>query len=175
MLYSKENLAQAIFRPSHPLQPNTKYFLKYENQTEQKTIDIKNVTKQVINGKNCIGLQTLLLMFPNHLQALQHSMSKVTEFGCGPAVFAIFDINSTLNQQTWYKTELLDVSTNTISTFYIQSNKNKLSVGHYMCFGAFSFNRKGTMYKVRFTPINSDRKTATTTDWISFKNPFFEN
>lgn len=174
ILYSQMNLAQAIFIPSKTLQPNTKYFLKYENQTAKETRDIQFrfngdnkplywITSSEEHGKT----------FSTPVSAT-YKDSHVEHFGCGPAVSAIFDLKSDPSKKTWYRTELLDVSTNTTSVYYIQSYNNKISVGHNMCSGAFSFNRKG-MYKVRFTPINSDGKAATATNWITFKSPFSVN
>lgn len=171
ILYSSMNLAQAIFLPSKTLQPNTKYFLKYENQTDKETRDMQYrfhgdrkplywITSTEEYGKT----------FSTPVSA-SYKDSHVEYYGCGPEAHAIFDLKNDPSKKTWYKTELLDVATNTISVYYIRSYNNKISVGHNMCSGAFSFNGKG-MYKVRFTPINSDGKEATTTDWITFKSPF---
>lgn len=174
ILFSQMNLAQAIFIPSKTLQSNTKYFLKYENQTEKETSDMlsrfhrekRPIYWTTTTEKNNQSFSTVV--------SATYKSSFVEQYGCGPAVYAVFDVKNDPSKQTWYKTELLDLTTNTKKTYYIRSNKNKLSVGHGMCSGAFSFNQKGT-YKVRFTPINSDGKAATTTDWISFKSPFSEN
>ncbi len=175
VLYSKKNLAQAIFKPSRALLSNTKYFLKYENQTEQETIDIKKRYQTNHKRKKLYWItnSTATISELSSNSTITHTKSVVTPFGCGPAVFAIFDISTKQQQETWHRTELLDVSTNTKSVYYIQPYNNKISVGHNMCSGAFSFNRKG-IYKVRFRPINSDGKASTATDWITFKSPFQE-
>ncbi|WP_298422901.1 hypothetical protein [uncultured Kordia sp.] len=174
ILYSQMNLAQAIFMPSKTLRSNTKYFLKYENQTDKETKDMQSrfygdkkplywITSTEEYGKT----------FSTPVSAT-YKTSRVEYYGCGPEANAIFDVKNDPSKKTWYRTELLDVSTNTTSVYYIQSYNNKISVGHDMCSGAFSFNRKG-MYKVRFTPINSDGKAARATNWITFKSPFAGN
>lgn len=171
ILYSQMNLAQAIFIPSKTLEPNTKYFLEYENQTAQETRDIQFrfygdkkplywITSTEEYGKT----------FSTPVSAT-YKDSHVEYYGCGPEAHATFDLKNDPSKKTWYRTELLDVSTNITSVYYIQSYNNKISVGHGMCSGAFSFSGKG-MYKVRFTPVNSDGKAATATNWITFKSPF---
>ncbi|WP_160129050.1 hypothetical protein [Kordia antarctica] len=174
ILYSSFSLAQAIFIPSKTLQPNTKYSLKYENQTDSETIELQH---RFYGGKKPLYWITTNQKYSTKLRTsitTTYKESIVEQYGCGPAVYAVFDVKNDPNKQAWYKTELLDVSTNTTKVYYIKSNNNKLSVGHGMCSGAFSFSRKGD-YKVRFTPVNSDGKTSKATDWIPFKSPFMES
>lgn len=171
ILYSQMHLAQAIFKPSKTLQPNTKYTIKYEEQTQNETSAML-----VRNGKER-KQKSWMTTTVKHSKPFSTTVSAtyntsiVDYYGCGPAPFAIFDVKNDPSKQTWYKAELLELATNTTYTYYIRSNESKLRVGHGMCSGAFSFARKGT-YKVRFTPVNSDGKLAKTTNWIAFKSPY---
>jgi len=171
ILCSSFSLAQAIFIPSETLKPNTKYFLKYENQTAKETAAMKSRGRNIEKSLYWITnseIENATLTTP---VTATYKESIVKHYGCGPAVFAVFELKNDQNKSTWHKTELLDVSMNITKVYYIKSNNSRLSVGHGMCSGAFSFSRKGN-YKVRFTPVNSNGKTAKTTAWISFKSPF---
>ncbi|WP_298520527.1 hypothetical protein [uncultured Kordia sp.] len=93
VLYSKKNLAQAIFKPTRPLQPKTTYFLKYENQTEQETIDIKKRHQTSHKRKKLYWITnaTADVIESSSNLKITYTKSRVTEFGCGPLAFAILE------------------------------------------------------------------------------------
>jgi hypothetical protein len=68
------------------------------------------------------------------------------------------------------KTEVVEIATNTRTSFYLMSYENKLDVGHGMCSGAFTYKNSGK-YKVRFLPMNIDGKELQPSDWTTFESP----
>ena len=169
-------LTQAIFFPTSELKPNTKYFLKYSDQTENEGNEMKQYNRQKevrekvywkTTDKKEVG--TL-----NSNLNVKFEKTEVTHYGCGPSANAIFDVKNKSESETWYKTEVVDLSTSNKKVFYIREWNDKLNVGHGMCSGAFTYENNGK-YKVRFTPMNTDGKSLKTTQWITFESPFMND
>lgn len=173
ILQGQMNLTQAIFKPSIELKPNTIYYLKYSNQTERETSEMEQWNPEKKEREKVYWKTSSKKFFKPLSQDLNITFEKteVIYYGCGPAANAIFAVKNKSNSEIWYKTEVVDLSTNKKTTFYIKEWKEKLNVGHGMCSGAFTFSRKGE-YKVRFTPMNIDGKSLKTTDWKTFESPF---
>jgi hypothetical protein len=173
ILTGQKQLTQAIFCPTSELKPNTKYFLKYSDQTEnegkemiqynREKKDRKEVYWQTTDKK---ALETL-----NSNLNIEFEKTEVIHYGCGPSANAIFNVKNKSESEIWYKTEVVDLNTNTKKVFYIKEWNGKLNVGHGMCSGAFTYSNKGK-YKVRFTAMNTDGSSLKTTDWETFKSPF---
>ncbi len=100
--------------------------------------------------------------------------TEVVHYGCGPAANAIFKIKNKSESEIWYTSEVVEIETNKKTIYYIKEWNGKLNVGHGMCSGVFTFNRKGK-YKVRFTPMNTDGKSLKTIDWKTFESPFMND
>lgn len=141
------SLTQAIFKPSKELKPNTIYFLKYSDQTE-------NAVREMVQ-------------FNRERKETEKVYWKTTDKK------SMVDLNSNLNFE-FEKTEVVEIETNKKTIYYIKEWNGKLNVGHGMCSGAFTFNRKGK-YKVRFTPMNTDGKSLKTIDWKTFESPFMND
>ena len=107
----------------------------------------------------------------NSNQFLKFKKTQVIHYGYKPSANAKFNIKNNSNSEIGYKTEDIDIETNNNSEFYIKESNGKLKVGHEMCSGAFIFKAKGK-YKVRFTPMNIDRKKLKTSDWQTYESPF---
>jgi len=166
-------LTQAIFYPTSELKPNTKYFLKYPDETEN---EIKQMT--IYNNEDKerekVYWKTTDKKMLDHLSpnlTLEFEKTDVIHYGCGPEANAIFKIKNNVASEIWYKTEVIEKETHKKTVFYIKECYGKLLVGHDMCAGAFTFKRKGE-YKVRFTPMNIDGIPLKTTDWTTFQSPF---
>ena len=154
----QKSLTQAIFKPAKELKPNTTYFLKYKEKKEREKVFWKTTDKKYLPAIN----SNLTVEFEK---------TEVAYYGCGPSAKAIFNIKNKTEAEIWYKTEVVELSSNKKTTYYIKQWNEKLSVGHSMCSGAFTFNLKGK-YNVRFTPMNTDGKTLKTTEWKTFESPF---
>ena len=166
-------LTQAIFKTETELKPNTKYFLKYSNETKEEIAE-----RQIWNSRNqkleVVCWETTEkenndLLNPN--LKIEFNKTKVEYFGCGPSANAEFNVVNSNNSEIWYKTEVIELSTGKKTEFYLTINENKISVGHGMCSGAFTYNKNGK-YKARFIPLNADGKELLFTDWTEYESPF---
>ncbi len=154
-------LTQAIFCSYTELKPNTKYFINYADQSKNEKRE--SVYWRTTDKKELEPLKSNL--------KIEFEKTEVIHYGCGPVANAIFVIKNNPKSEIWYKTEVVDLSSDVKKTFYIKAQNAKLNVGHGMCSGAFRFKNKGK-YKVRFTPMNTEGKSLKTTDWTTFKSPF---
>lgn len=166
-------LTQAIFCPTSELRPNTKYFLKYSDQTENEGREMKQYNREKKEREKVYWKTTDKkgLKILNSNLKVEFEKTEVIQYGCGPSANAIFDVKNKSESEIWYKTEVVDLSTNNKKVFYIKEWNGKLNVGHGMCAGAFTYKNKGK-YKVRFAPMNTDGKSLKTTDWKTFESPF---
>ena len=173
ILKGQMSLMQAIFKPEKELDPNNIYFLKYSEQTENETRDMMQWNSETKQSEKVFWRTTdkksIELLNPN--LSIKYQKTEVVHYGCGPSANAIFGINNKSNSEIWYKTEMVNLTTKEKTIYYIQGWNGKLNVGHGMCSGAFTFNRRGK-YKVRFTPMNIDGNSLSTTEWKIFESPF---
>ena len=166
-------LTQAFFKSATELKPNTKYFLKYSNETKEEIAErqVWNSNKQkleVVCWETTEKENSDLLS--SNLK-IEFNKTIVEHFGCGPSANAEFNVVNSNNSEIWYKTEVIEISTGKKTEFYLTIDENKIDVGHGMCSGAFTYNNKGK-YKVRFKPMNADGKELQITEWLEFKSPF---
>lgn len=172
ILRGEMELTQAILKPTKQLEPNTTYFLRISNLNK---IDKENIYRWNSNTKKRepISWKTKSIIYDDLLNEnleLEYYKDEATLYGCGPAVYSVFNIINTNKKEIWYKTEVVNIKTKSKTTYILVSTENKLSVGHGMCSGAFTFKEKGK-YKVRFTPMNTDGKMNKPTKWITIENP----
>jgi hypothetical protein len=173
ILKGQMEFTQAIFKPTEQLKPNSIYFLKYSEQTDFETNEMFQWNSETKRSEKVywktINKKTIEPLNPN--LKIEFEKTEVIHYGCGPSANAIFNVKNKGKSEIWYKTEVIDLSTNGKTIYYIKEWNGKLNVGHGMCAGAFIFNKKGK-YKVRFTPMNIDGETLETTDWKTFESPF---
>lgn len=176
ILKGQMELTQAIFCPVSELKPNTTYFLKYSDQTENEEREMMQYNREKKEREKVYwkttdkkAIETL-----NSNLNIEFENTEVVHYGCGPSANAIFNVKNKSESEIWYKTEVVDLSTNDKKVYYINEWNSKLNVGHGMCSGAFTYNNKDK-YKVRFTPMNIDGKSLKTTDWKTFESPFMND
>lgn len=176
ILKGQMNLTQAIFKPSKELEPNTTYFLKYSDQTENEGREMMQYNRMEKEREKVYWKTTdkKTIEILNSNLNVEFEKTEVKHYGCGPSANAIFDVKNKFESEIWYKTEVVEIETNKKTIYYIKEWNGKLNVGHGMCSGAFTFNRKGK-YKVRFTPMNTDGKSIKTTNWKTFESPFMSD
>jgi hypothetical protein len=167
------SLTQAVFKVENSLKPQTKYFIRYSDETEfeiseRKKYNSTNNKSEEVFWKTS-EKENSDLITPN--LNLKFEKTDVVHFGCGPSANAIFDVNNSSESEIWFKTEVIEISTNTKTTFYLTSYDNKINVGHGMCSGAFTFKKNGK-YKVKFTAMNIDGKEIKPTEWTTFESPY---
>ena len=167
------SLTQAILKPTEELKPNTTYFLKYSGQTENESREMRQYNRHKKKHEKVFWKTTneKSIAHLNSSLQIKFQKTKVIHYGCGPSANAIFEIKNKSESEIWYKTEVVNLANNKKTTYYIKEWNGKLTVGHGMCSGAFTYSAKG-MYKVRFTPLNIDGKTLKNTEWTVFESPF---
>ena len=165
-------ISQAIFKPVKQLKSNTSYSLKYANQTESESREMLkwNDTYQ----KNMkMYWETSTVEYMNDLSTdltIEYEKSDLVHLGCGPSVYVLFDVRTNYSTEIWYKTEVVDLTTNKTAVFYITEIEKKLGVGHNMCFGAFKYYSDGK-YKIRFTAMNTDGNQLSPTNYLIIDSP----
>ena len=176
LLKSQMNLTQAIFKPSQELKPNTTYFLKYSEQTDNEGKEMVYYNRKRKKREKVYWKTTdkKLMVNLNSNLNVEFEKTEVIHYGCGPSANAIFNVKNKSESEIWYKTEVVELNTKNKKVFYIKEWNNKLNVGHGMCSGEFTYNNKGK-YKVRFTPMNTDGKSLKTTEWKTFESPFMKD
>ena len=151
-----KNYAEALKKRTDFL-PHTTYFLKYSDQTENEGIEMMRYNREKkVREKVITATAIRIPVVGGHSEALNIEFEKteVIHYGCGPSANAIFNIKNKLENEIWYKTEVVEIGSKKRAVYFIKEWQGKLNVGHGMCSGAFIFNRKGK-YKVRFTPMNT--------------------
>lgn len=176
ILKGQMGLTQAIFKPSEKLKPNTIYFLKYADITKPEQAEMyqwnrKSEQREKVYWQTS-NIEMIAELNPDH--RLVFEKNEVVQYGCGPSANAIFKMVNNTETETWYKTEVIEITTKQKTIFYISAWEKKLNVGHGMCSGAFTFKNTGK-YQVRFTPMNTDGKELKTTDWAIFESPYMND
>tara|TARA_R110002073_G_scaffold334200_2_gene523231 strand:- start:13280 stop:14059 length:780 start_codon:yes stop_codon:yes gene_type:complete len=166
-------LTQAIFTPSILLKPNTTYYIELENQTAKEKLLLRKWNNQVskyerlsitTGNKRSVNLNLKNIKF-------KFSETSFVSYGCGPETYSSFKIINQPKEKIFYKTEVKNITTGKIKSYYLKSNKNEISIGHGMCSGAFVFT-KNDNYTVRFTPINPNGELSIISKWVPLKNPY---
>lgn len=166
-------LTQSLFAPSIDLKPNTNYYLEFENETEEETRLLKKWNSQKKISEKIQFKTNYQKTDKNNNKNIKYNFKNTNYslFGCGPAVFANFTVSNFKTNKILHKVELLNLKNQTKKTYYLYSENSKISIGHGMCSGAFTF-RGNDAYRIRFTPINSSGKESKSSSWISFENPY---
>ena len=91
-------------------------------------------------------------------------------YGCGPAIFANFQVKINDASETLVKTEVVDLENNEKTIYYLNSKDEKIYVGHSMCSGAFALKKNGK-YKVRFDLLDaSGNSFGKWSEWTTIDN-----
>ncbi|MFK7774171.1 MAG: hypothetical protein AB8F94_18615 [Saprospiraceae bacterium] len=140
-------LTQAILKPQELLKVGEEYWLKIDglNERMNKVDSYRNQktkwkVKNEIDTKNPFWKSEMRPKFLN---------TTYIEYGCGPEIFAHFQVKINDDSETLVKTEVMDLKTKVSTIYYLTSKAGKISIGHGMCSGAFSLSKNGK-YKVRF-------------------------
>ena len=173
VLIGQMSLTQAIFRPAEKLELNKKYFLKFTHLTDKENYkELTRYNREIEEHEPVAWTVTEDKTEQlNQKLTLKFEQTDVQYYGCGPAAYAVFQPQNSSDSEIWYRTEVYEEKTKTLTTYIIKTWEGKLRVGHGMCSGGFTFNKDGN-YKVRFTPMNIDGQKLATTDWRSFESPF---
>lgn len=162
-------LTQAILKPKEELMLGKEYTLTIDSVgrfdqihkmgTYGKLISWK--VKDSIDNEKPLWRSEMLPKFLN---------TSSTRYGCGPAIFAHFQVKINDASETLIKTEVMDLKTNESTIYYLTSKDGKIAVGHGMCSGAFALSKNGK-YKVRFDLLDaSGNSFGKWSEWTKIDN-----
>lgn len=167
-------LTQAILQPEEKLIAGKTYQLKIDKLSEMETglVSIWNSDRgkaEPIAWKVEDSIDTEV---PELLSQPELVDKRITHFGCGPAIYADFKIQTKDESALLIKTELVDVNTGTSTIYYLNFDDVEiLNVGHGMCSGAFDYKADGK-YKIRFSLMDiCGNENKEWTAWIAFDSP----
>jgi hypothetical protein len=144
ILKGQMSLTQAIFKTKKELKPNTKYFLKFSNLTKNEKSEMYQWNAKTKKSEQVYWQTTeqkKINLLNNNLK-IDFKKTEVIHYGCGPSANAIFEILNKSENEIWYRTEIVDMTTGSKIIYIIREWNNSLSVGHGMCSGAFLFKEK---------------------------------
>ncbi|RKM93070.1 hypothetical protein D7036_22485, partial [Aquimarina sp. BL5] len=135
VLKGQKKLTQAIFKPTKELKPNTLYFLKHskDSLTEKNKFTKWNSKNKKFENVNWKTTNQKKAELPNSDLKIDYIKTEIISYGCGPSVNAVFNVKNKSEIEIWYKTELVDLSSNENTIYYIKANNVDLNVGHGMC------------------------------------------
>jgi hypothetical protein len=169
------NLTQAILVPEENLIAGKTYYLKLEHHLENNTVwRIKrNPTSYEREDAKWKVEPANKAVPPKFITKPSYADKSCQFYGCGPAIYAYFNMDVKNSASVLVFTQLEDLATGETHSYYLNIKENEnLGVGHGMCSGSFNFKQKGK-YKVRFKLYDySGISSKEWSDWIEFRSPF---
>jgi len=163
ILEGQYSLTQAILKPEKDLQIGKTYELHIDN-LGMFDIDEYKVVKWTVNSENEIEKPEW-----NCEPTLKNK--SFIAFGCGPAMYVDFCGTVKDKSPTLIYAKVIDKNKNTSSEYFLTSENQKISIGHGMCSGEFSFD-ESTNYEVQFGLMDaSGNENLTLTEPIEFSSP----
>lgn len=167
ILEGQHNLTQAILKPEKELQIGKTYELHIDN-LGTFDIDEYKVVKWTVNSEQDIE-KPIWSCEPTYIN------QNFTAFGCGPEMYVNFCGAFKDKSPTLIYAKVFDKKNKTSSDYFLSSDNQKISIGHGMCSGEFSFNRE-INYEVQFGLMDaSGNENLTLTKPIIFTSPTENN
>jgi hypothetical protein len=168
-------ITQALLKPKSKLMLGKTYELKISNldEREKRRLIKWNSAKNEYEPISWKVIDKIENENPICITQPKLVDKTIVWYGCGPDVYAVFDLGISDSSNALIRTELYDIKTKEANTYYLTLEEDGLlRVGHGMCSGAFDFNEKG-QYKIRFsiTDVSGDFNKKWT-DWITFDSPY---
>lgn len=143
-------LSQALLKPEVALEKGLEYTLQIDSLPTNeillrynRTTDREEKIKYKVVGENDKEK-------PNGLAKIQLIKKVMVNYGCGPAVYVIFNNPLKDNSDIIAKTTVKNLKTGNIVTYYLIPKGDVIKIGHGMCSGAFDFD-DNTEYEVGFS------------------------
>lgn len=165
------HLTQAILFPEQSLKVGVKYTLVIENLENESGLTRWNSEKK--KHESIVytveeGVDTEKPVFNSMPKEIDKSL---IYYGCGPAIYVDFKCDVKESSEYLVKTTVKSLTSGSITTYYVEPGKDKISIGHGMCSGEFNFV-DGEEYEIEFTLVDaSGNETPWTGDRIKFTRP----
>lgn len=164
-------LTQAILKPETELIAGLEYTVCIEGLPEYETLkryNTKTRKNEAVSYKILAEKDEIAPQITAKPKVIDKS---IVHFGCGPAVYVIFDNPVKDSSELLVKTTLKNKTTGKETTYYILPSENQIGVGHSMCSGAFDFDENKD-YEIEFSFMDaSGNMTAWTGERITFTKP----
>jgi len=162
-------LTQAILKPEEELIVGKEYRLEIDSLSRFDHIYKRGAYNKPVSWKVKDEIDNEKPFWRSEMRPKFLNTSRI-EYGCGPAVYAHFQVKINDTSETLVKTEVMDLKTEKSTIYYLTSKDGKLDIGHGMCSGAFSLRKKGK-YKVRFDLMDaSGNSFGRWSEWTTFIN-----
>jgi len=161
---------QAVLRPQTLLKKGLTYTLIIPNSPYNTFLT------RPIEGKDTpiswTVSQPVDLEVPQWEASPELDFMAVDYFGCGPSVYAVFNLKAREASEYLIRTELHNLNTKNTTTYSLPlSSSGQLEVGHGMCSGPFQFSEK-TDYQIRFSIEDASGNYTFWTAWQDLPSPF---
>lgn len=161
------SVTQAVLYPVEELEVGETYTVCIDSLAElpltrynSKTSKYDPVTYTILDESDFIS--PIFVFYPKETE------KAYTPFGCGPAIYVIFDYFVTDSSEVKVKTTVKNLTTETETTYYISANQGKIQIGHGMCSGPFKFE-EGEKYEVEFALMDASGNML---NWERERIPF---
>ncbi|GAB3561804.1 hypothetical protein GCM10027578_03130 [Spirosoma luteolum] len=171
-------LTQAVVKPERPLKPGQTYTLLIEGvEPYQAPVRYNSRLRRSEPYQYTVLAPTRPPATVSWLTYPHESKKTLVQYGCGPATNVFFDFAlsvPTADTAFVVRAEVRSQATGRTTTFYLESEKGRVGIGHGMCSGGFTFDQ-GTDYLVSFTLIDGvGRPLLATREALAFTKPTVE-
>lgn len=168
ILKGQFNLTQAILKPEIELTKGETYELYVDNL---KTFDEPREFKV---GKWAVSLDKDIEKPKWNCEPIFKGQS-YTSYGCGPEMYVNFCGSFKDNSPTLIYAKVFDKKNKSSSAYFLTSDKQRISLGHGMCSGEFSFDKESS-YEVQFGLMDaSGNENFHFTELVGFMFPTEDN
>jgi hypothetical protein len=174
ILVGRKRITQAVLKAQTPLTPGETYRLIIENITPFEVPKRKNAANDLENFSYTV-LSTPDLEKPTLTTGFKEIKKQYQMFGCGDAVNVIFNCPVKDSSEFLVKATVKNLVTGVTTTYYLEPQKNAVSVGYDICSGAFTYGLKAEKHQVQFAVMDASGNITQTGKPIFFTNPTFEN
>lgn len=171
---------QVILKPEKQLKKGKTYHLKIDNLkngSEDDEFSDWAYEIEEINKKTWTVVNETDTEAPVWNKKPKFKETLCDHFGCGPALYAIFNCEIKDDSEVLIKTEFTNLKTNETTIYYLTADNKEIKIGHGMCSGAFSFGNEGEnkKFSVKFALLDaSGNELNKYTKPIKFNHPYKE-
>jgi hypothetical protein len=170
----KKRITQAILKAETPLTPGKTYRLVIENISPFEVPKRKTVANDIESFSYTV-LPASDVEKPVITSNFKEIEKQYEMFGCGNAVNVIFNCPVKEAGEFLVKATVKNLVTGATTTYYLEPEKNNVSIGYGMCSGAFTFGQKAEKHQVEFAVMDASGNITQAGKPIFFTNPTFEN
>jgi hypothetical protein len=171
VLVGQFHLTQAVLVPETILTVGIEYTLVINKLPKFESLGNWNSELQKSEPlvyKVVEGIDTIKPTFSSAPKEIKKSLIYL---GCGPSIHVVFDCEVIDSSEYLVKATVKNIKTSIETSYYVESDKGTIKIGHGMCSGAFDFDESDN-YEIEFSIVDaSGNYTAWAGDKIKFTKP----